>query len=85
MITIINYGLGNVLAFVNVYKRLNIPVTVASTVDDLSQASKLILPGVGAFDHAVELLNQSGMRPTLESLVLQDKVPVLGICVGMQK
>lgn len=84
MITIINYGLGNVLAFVNVFKRLNIPVTVAATVDDLSQARKLILPGVGAFDHAVELLNQSGMRPTLESLVLQDKVPLLGICVGMQ-
>jgi glutamine amidotransferase len=84
MITIINYGLGNVQAFVNAYKRLNIPVMVATNAEDLSQASKLILPGVGSFDHAIALLNQSGMRSTMEHLVLQHKVPVLGICVGMQ-
>ena len=49
MITIIDYGLGNILAFVNVYKRLNIPVTVAKTAAELVGATKLILPGVGAF------------------------------------
>ncbi|MCD5987020.1 imidazole glycerol phosphate synthase subunit HisH [Pseudomonas sp. CDFA 553] len=84
MITIIDYGLGNIQAFVNVYKRLHIPVQVANTAQALAGAQKLILPGVGAFDHAMERLDASGMRPILDQLVLQDKVPVLGICVGMQ-
>ncbi|MDM3888176.1 imidazole glycerol phosphate synthase subunit HisH [Pseudomonas sp. BCRC 81390] len=84
MITIIDYGLGNIQAFVNVYRRLHIPVAVAQTAAQLDGASKLILPGVGAFDHAVERLDASGMRATLEELVQGHKMPVLGICVGMQ-
>jgi glutamine amidotransferase len=84
MIAIIDYGLGNILAFANVYRRLNIPVTVAKTPADLTDASKLILPGVGAFDHAMKLLQDAGMREPLDQLVLQNKIPVLGICVGMQ-
>lgn len=62
MIAIIDYGLGNVLAFVNVYKRLNIPVLVAKTADDLLRATALVLPGVGSFDHAMQQLNLSGTR-----------------------
>ena len=84
MITIIDYGLGNLRAFLNVYKRLNIPARTAATVSELTNAEKLILPGVGAFDHAVDLLDASGMRPALNELVLGREVPVLGICVGMQ-
>lgn len=84
MITIIDYGLGNVLAFVNVYNRLNIPVAVAKSTNDLVKASKLILPGVGSFDHAMQQLDQSGMRLPVEQLVLRQGMPVLGICVGMQ-
>lgn len=84
MITIIDYGLGNIQAFVNVYKRLNIAVSVAKNAAELSGAQRLILPGVGAFDHAMERLNSSGMRDELERLVGDEKVPVLGICVGMQ-
>ena len=84
MIHVVDYGLGNVQAFLTLYKRLGFEATRAKTAADLAGASKIILPGVGAFDHAIELLDHSGMRPTLETLVLQDKVPVLGICVGMQ-
>jgi glutamine amidotransferase len=84
MITIIDYGLGNVLAFVNVYNRLNIPVKVAKTVADLAGATRLILPGVGSFDHAMEQFDRSGMRQPVEQLVVQERIPVLGICVGMQ-
>ena len=84
MIAIVDYGLGNILAFANMFKRLNIDARVARTVEDLAGADKLILPGVGAFDHAMELLDASGMRATLDQLVLRDGVPVLGICVGMQ-
>ena len=84
MIRIVDYGLGNILAFQNMYKRLNIEVAIARSAADLQDATRLILPGVGAFDHAMELLNQSGMRATLDELVLERKMPVLGICVGMQ-
>jgi glutamine amidotransferase len=84
MIHIVDYGLGNVQAFLTIYKRLGFETMRAKTASDLTHAKKIILPGVGAFDHAIKLLNQSGMRPALEALVIQDKVPVLGICVGMQ-
>ncbi|MCK9380227.1 MAG: imidazole glycerol phosphate synthase subunit HisH [Sulfuritalea sp.] len=84
MITIVDYGLGNVLAFMNVYSRLNIPVAVAKSADDLAKATKLILPGVGSFDHAMRQLELSGMRHAIEQLVLQKGIPVLGVCVGMQ-
>ena len=84
MISIVDYGLGNILAFANIYKRLNIPVRVVSNEIELKTAEKIILPGVGSFDWAMTRLNESGMRETLDSLVLGKKVPVIGICVGMQ-
>lgn len=84
MIALVNYGLGNIAAFVNVYKRLNLPVAIASTPEALRQASRIILPGVGAFDGAMERLDQSGLRACLDEMVLERKVPVLGVCVGMQ-
>ena len=84
MITLIDYGVGNIFAFQNVYKRLDIPTKIARTEKDLEGAEKLILPGVGAFDYAMERLNDSGMRQKLDELVLKEKIPVIGICVGMQ-
>lgn len=84
MITLIDYGVGNINAFVNVYKRVDVPVKIAKTAADLEAAEKLILPGVGHFDHAMTQLNNSGMREKLDDLVLNKKIPVIGICVGMQ-
>ena len=84
MITIINYGLGNIGAFTNAFKRMNIPTRIASKATDLDGATHVILPGVGSFDHAIELLNQSGMREPLDHLVQCGNIPILGICVGMQ-
>lgn len=84
MITIIDYGVGNVRAFLNVYRRLNIEARAARTAEELEGASKLVLPGVGTFDCAMRLLSESGMRKPLEHLVLQRGVPLLGVCVGMQ-
>lgn len=84
MIKIIDYGLGNIQAFANVYNRLHIPFGVARSSEDLLSAEKFILPGVGAFDHAMSRLSQSGMKEALTERVLNEKVPVLGICVGMQ-
>ena len=84
MITIIDYGVGNIYAFQNVYKRLNIPTKIAKNESDLEGAEKIILPGVGSFDYAMTQLNKSGMREKLDDLVLVHKKPVIGICVGMQ-
>lgn len=84
MIAIVDYGLGNIRAFGNIFNRLNIPYFYASSPSDLLKATKIILPGVGAFDYAMEKLNNSGMRETLDDLVLNKKIPVIGICVGMQ-
>lgn len=84
MITIIDYGVGNINAFVNVYKRLNIQTKIAKTTADLEDATKLILPGVGHFGHAMTELINSGMREKLDELVLVKKLPIIGICVGMQ-
>lgn len=84
MIAIVDYGLGNIRAFANIYKRLGIPYLLASDVESLKQATHIILPGVGSFDYAMQKLNESGLRETLDDLVLNQKLPVLGICVGMQ-
>lgn len=84
MIAIVDYGLGNVRAFANVYRHANIDHRIARAPGQLVGAKKIILPGVGAFDQAMSLLNNSGMRPALDDLVLNRKIPVLGICVGMQ-
>jgi imidazole glycerol-phosphate synthase subunit HisH len=84
MIAIIDYGLGNISAFANILKKLNVLFTIATNPEVLETANKIILPGVGAFDHAMDLLDSSGMRNSLERKVIQDKVPVIGICVGMQ-
>jgi len=71
MIAIVDYGLGNVRAFANVYERLNIPACIVRKVDELSAAAKVFLPGVGAFDQAMTKLNNSGMREALDDVVLK--------------
>jgi imidazole glycerol-phosphate synthase subunit HisH len=84
MITIIDYGVGNIFAIQNVYRRLDIETKIAKNLEDLKNTEKIILPGVGAFDYAMKRLNNSGMRERLDELVLFEKKPVIGICVGMQ-
>lgn len=84
MITIVDYGLGNVLAVANIYKRLGIPVTIATNAAELRGAKKIVLPGVGAFDWAMTRLQESGMRECLDQLVQGEYSHVIGICVGMQ-
>jgi len=84
MISIINYGSGNIRAIGNIYDRLRIPYSVAETPDQIEHAEKIILPGVGAFDEAMSKLNDSGLKEALDRKVLVEKKTVLGICVGMQ-
>jgi len=84
MIAIVDYGWGNIRAIANIYRRLNVAVSIAASANDLRGADKVILPGVGAFDSAMQSLNESGMREPLEEVVVGARKPALGICVGMQ-
>jgi len=72
------------MAIQNVYNKLSISNTVASDIYELNGAQKIILPGVGAFDYAMQKLIHSGMYDSINDLVLNKKIPVLGICVGVQ-
>jgi|TARA_B100001769_G_C22086054_1_gene585460 glutamine amidotransferase len=84
MIRVIDYGLGNVQAFLNVYSLLGIDAASAKVPSDLDDATHLILPGVGSFDLAMQLFVGSGMKDAVENLVINKGMPVLGVCVGMQ-
>ncbi len=84
MITIINYGLGNIKAIQNVFNKISVPSRVVSNINEFDGAEKIVLPGVGAFDYAMQKLINSGMYDKLNELVLVKEVPVIGICVGMQ-
>jgi imidazole glycerol-phosphate synthase subunit HisH len=84
MIGIIDYGLGNVQAFATMYKRLGIPAAPVRNEDEIAKCDKLILPGVGAFDHAIKLFTESGMRDAVVERVTTGGTPLLGVCVGMQ-
>ena len=83
MITIVDYGSGNINAITNIYKLLKIPYSVASDPSEIELAEKIILPGVGSFDFCMSKLNNSGLKDALNRKVLEDKIPVLGICIGL--
>ena len=84
MIKVLGYGSGNVKAIVNIYKRLNIPCEVVHEPKSLESATQLVLSGVGAFDQSMGLLRRSGMMEQLNYLVMEKRVPIIGVCVGMQ-
>lgn len=84
MLIIVDYGVGNLASMQNMLKKIGVPSKISSKKEDIEEADRLILPGVGAFDTCVEKLQQSGLIETLTYQVMSKKVPVLGVCVGMQ-
>jgi imidazole glycerol-phosphate synthase subunit HisH len=84
MITLIDYGMGNIGSIVNMVKKIGGDITIASNVDQMRNATKLVLPGVGSFDNGMKNLHERGMVDLLNQKVLKEKVPILGICLGMQ-
>ncbi len=85
MICIVDLGFGNLASIKNMLRRIGKEGNISSDPDEIRSAEKLILPGVGAFDAAMRSLNEiTGMREALDQRVLIDKVPVLGVCLGMQ-
>jgi len=84
MIVIVNFGAGNLGSMLNMLKKIGQAAIVGNTAEDIEKAEKLILPGVGSFDAGIEKLNSSGLREILELQVIEKKVPILGICLGLQ-
>jgi glutamine amidotransferase len=84
VIVIVNYGLGNLGSIFNMLKKIGVESVISSEVETITQATKVILPGVGHFDRAMERLKGTPLRDVLDRKALVDKVPILGICLGMQ-
>lgn len=84
VVTIVDYGVGNLASIKNILKKIGEDSVISSDESVIADATKLILPGVGAFDTCAEKLQRSGLLPMLNQRVLDQKVPLLGICVGMQ-
>lgn len=84
MIAILDYGVGNLASIQNMLKKVGAGSVITSDVDMISGADKLLLPGVGAFDTCASKLKSSGLMDILNKKAFEEKVPVLGICVGMQ-
>ncbi len=84
MITIVDYGMGNLGSIKNMFKYLGVESTIQSDVDKIKRASKILLPGVGSFDTAMQKINRGDLREVLDEKALKEQVPILGICLGMQ-
>ena len=84
MLTIVDYGVGNLASIKNMLKKIGAEAQISSDPSVISGAEKLILPGVGAFDTCAQKLQESGLTGLLNQKALVEKTPVLGICVGMQ-
>ncbi len=84
MIAIVDYGMGNLGSILNMLKKVGATAVITSDPAELQRADKVILPGVGAFDHAMKNLAERGLIPILNSLALDKKIPVFGVCLGMQ-
>lgn len=81
---IVNYGVGNLASIHNMLKRIGVQAAISSNAGDIKNADKIILPGIGAFDHCMKELNASGLRDIIEKKVFEEHTPVLGVCVGCQ-
>jgi glutamine amidotransferase len=84
MIAIIDYGMGNVRSLSNALEYIGADVVLSKDPGELAEADRLLLPGVGAFGDAMAAIGSSGLRPTLDRLAMEDRKPVLGVCLGMQ-
>lgn len=83
MITIIDYGVGNLRSVAKAFEYLGYPALVSSNPDQVLAAERVVLPGVGAFGKSMESLAQAGMVPVVQRVIASGR-PFLGICLGLQ-
>lgn len=81
---VVDYGLGNLGSIMNMFRRIGVPATLINHPEELADAKRILLPGVGSFDTGMNNLRERGFVEALNNKVLNDKTPVLGICLGMQ-
>ena len=84
MISIVNYGTGNVGSIQNMIKKIGYKSIITSDIEEINKASKIIIPGVGKFDFGISQLQNLNLINVLNRKILTEKTPVLGICLGMQ-
>jgi len=84
MTVIVDYGLGNLASIKNMLRYIGFQSTISGNPNDIKFAERIILPGVGAFDNGIRNMRERGLIETLNEKVLGEKVPTLGICLGMQ-
>ncbi|MFN7093228.1 MAG: imidazole glycerol phosphate synthase subunit HisH [Allorhizobium sp.] len=84
MITIVDYGTSNLGSMKNMFKKIGVDTRFATSPSHIEDATKIIVPGVGSFDAGMRALNNSGMVPVLNRKALEERVPILGVCLGMQ-
>ncbi|PIQ42569.1 MAG: imidazole glycerol phosphate synthase subunit HisH [Gammaproteobacteria bacterium CG11_big_fil_rev_8_21_14_0_20_46_22] len=83
-VVIVDYGVGNIGSFLNMFKKIGVAAVLSKRKEDIYQADKLILPGVGAFDYGMTQLENTGLLEIINTVVLEGETPILGICLGMQ-
>lgn len=83
-IIIVDYGMGNLGSVLNMFKYIGVEAEISSDLNKIKNADKLLLPGVGSFDHAMKRILETGLKEVLDKKALIDEVPILGICLGMQ-
>jgi imidazole glycerol-phosphate synthase subunit HisH len=84
MITVVNYGMGNLGSIVNMIKRIGSISEVTSDLSKIASAEKIILPGVGNFDRAMQNIVSLDLFDVIKKKAVVDKIPIIGICLGMQ-
>lgn len=84
MITIIDSGISNIGSLVNMLRKIGAPSLVTNNREEIARAEKIILPGIGSFDAGMQRLNELNIINVLNKKVLEEKIPTLGICLGMQ-
>ena len=83
MIVIIDYKINNLISIYNSIKNQYSNTIISSNIDDIEKATKLILPGVGTYYEGMKKLKELNLIEIIRKKVLEDKVPILGICLGM--
>src|SRR5687768_14024872 len=84
MIAIIDYNTGNLNSIKNLIRKVGYDAIITNDASEIAKASKLILPGVGHFDYGMKNLQKLDLIEILNKKVLNEKVPILGICLGVQ-